>query len=196
MENLEFNIEVKRTRVWPLCLFFLFTFLIGSMVWILTGSIFNLIVFLIILYSLSALIFIWYPYRNLVGKLIFHEENLKIPDNSNNTTIIPYNEIDYFKLNYSLRKGIYYRHIDLGNNNKVQIKTKDKIRIYYICIRNKQEEESLKSTIIKLYEKNVKVIESVFNIKTYGLKNLSYEEIQEFKKRYNLIKQETTYNRC
>jgi hypothetical protein len=192
MTRLEFDIETKRTKEWPLWIFNFIIFIIGSMMWIPTGGIIGLFIFLTIWLALSYSMLMLYPYFNLSGKLIFNEMNLEIQGNSNRIALIPYNEIDCFKLNFTLRKGLYNRHIDLGNNNKVEIKAGAKTWTHFICIRNKKEEEKLKLAILKLYESKVKVDEAVFDKKTYGLNNLSYEQIQKFKAKYNLMSKNNT----
>lgn len=187
MENLQFDIEEKRTRELPIYLIALILFVIGSFILIPTGEPKYLITFFFCMAVASYLLINYYPYGNIVGQMIFERDKIIIKSKTE-TINIYHKEIEEFYLNYTLPRGIYYRRYDLGNNNKVKIKINGFSYDYFLCIRNKAAEKRLKSAMLGLYENRVKISESVFDLKSYGLEYLDYKEIQVFKQKYLMQK--------
>jgi hypothetical protein len=179
----EFNIEEKLTKATAIWIFNFLIFIVGSAILIHTGgNPYNLWIFMAVLLILNYVIVHHFPYRNLAGKIVFKNEGLEIKKKG--TLTIKYDQISEFKLFYTLRRGVYYKHLDLGNNNRLEIKQKNETIIVFICIRTKKEEKKLKSLLLKLYEFGVNINESISDEKTYGLEFLNYKEIQEFKSKY------------
>ncbi len=183
MEKCEFNIEQRRTKELPLWIINYILFIIGSMLWIPTNDIQYFIYFMFLWIIISYFILHIFPYLNLVGKLVFTYDQIEI-NKKHELIVIPFNEIEEFRIDYTGKKSFYYRRIDLGNNNKVKIKSDTGLHEYYLCIRNKNEERRLNSLMINLYEKGINISETVNDMKTYGLKCLKYNDVQLFKKMY------------
>jgi hypothetical protein len=180
---MEFYIEEKRSKELPLWVANLIIFIIGSALWTSAGDILYFIFFIFIWFILIYSILHWFPYRNLVGSILFKNDYIEI--NKRKESIrINHNDIQEIKLTYTLRKGLYLHHIDLGNNNIIEIKLSNDVLKYYLCIRGKREENLLKSALLKLYENKVNINESVLGDKTFGLEHLNYKEIQDFKAKY------------
>ncbi len=72
-----------------------------------------------------------------------------------------------------------------GINNTIKLEIKNSVSIFlHFQIESEEHFEELANWIKSLYKSKIQIVEKSGNQTTYGLRQLKYNEIQEFKKKY------------
>ncbi len=80
-----------------------------------------------------------------------------------------------------LREG---RHPLSGEGNFIEVALKDGTKRFLFYLESEYEAEKLRKLLMHLYELKLNIEENTYKGKTWGFKDLSYKEIQDFKERY------------
>lgn len=122
----------------------------------------------------------------ILEELVINDEYIKVGDSQ-----FKLNEIENLRIDYD---GVFgeakgNRHIPDGVGNMIHFKWNGNLISYYFRIANFKEKAIFLDMLASLYRKNYQFIENhQYYGRTYLLKKLSYQEIQEFKldKRSNM----------
>ena len=116
-------------------------------------------------------------YIELENQKLYFEEIEKIEFNVN----------DWFgkKIVANMRPYGSEPKLSQGINNTIKLKIKNSIPIIlHFQIESEEHFVELANWIKSLYKSKIQIVEKSGNLTTYGLRNLKYNEIQEFKKKY------------
>lgn len=126
------------------------------------------------------------PEGEYVSEFVLTGDKITLNEKTINTS-----DISNLKINIGYPKGYKHRHrygyiVDSGTRNKIEFTFNDQELSFNFQLFSDFHLQELKKVLELLYVKGIFVSEYYFGQRTYLLKNLNYEEIQDFKKKYKL----------
>jgi hypothetical protein len=177
------------TNEWPLFFLLIAMLLLGYLVTDINGT----LSFTIIIMSIIGAIY--YTYKDwgkkeeegqYAGEILLTPVLFTL-----NHETVKTSDIQTMKIEISYTKGHKHWHshgytIDSGTRSSLEFTFKGSRRQYHFQIYSERQVADLKLVLEALYEKGIFVNEYYLGERTYLLAKLSYEDIQEFKKRHKL----------